>query len=380
MKIKGAVLREPGMKYSIETLELDPPKENEVLVKYTHTGYCHSDLHLLKGEIPIKMPLVAGHEGAGVVEAVGPGVTTVQKGDHVGVTWMVPCGHCPNCRRGKGNICTTSFSYFLEGMLLDGTSRIRDAKGDVVRHGNFVSCFSTHSVVPERAVIPMPKEFPLEQAALMGCCVPTGWGSVFNTAAFPPGSPVAVYCLGGVGLNILRAAAMRHAYPLIAVDIEGSKRELAMEFGATHFIDSSKEDPVPAIQLLTGGEKMDDGTIMGGGAEYVFEAKGDPGAIIQAYWSTSIGGELIILGITPHDQTTDLSLMLLPLHQKTIKGNLYGAISTHDDIPRLVNMAMNHDLKLDKLITDRFKLEEINDVAEAMDKRQIKGRWVCEID
>jgi S-(hydroxymethyl)glutathione dehydrogenase/alcohol dehydrogenase len=265
-------------------------------------------------------------------------------------------------------------------MLLDGTSRIRDAKGDVVRHGNFVSCFSTHSVVPERAVIPMPKEFPLEQAALMGCCVPTGWGSVFNTAAFSPGSPVAVYCLGGVGLNVLRAAAMRHAYPLIAVDIEGSKRELAMEFGATHFIDSSKEDPVPAIQLLTGGVKMDDGTIMGGGAEYVFEVKGDPGSIIQAYWSTSIGGELIVLGITPHDQTTDLSLMLLPLHQKTIKGNLYGAISTHDDIPRLVKMAMNHDLKLDKLITDKFKLEDINDVAEAMDKRQIKGRWICEID
>jgi Zn-dependent alcohol dehydrogenase len=179
---------------------------------------------------------------------------------------------------------------------------------------------------------------------------------------------------------VLRAAALRHAYPLIAVDIEGSKRDIAMEFGATHFIDSSKEDPVPAIQLLTGGVKMPDGTIMGGGAEYVFEVKGDPGAIIQAYWSTSIGGELIVIGVSPHDQTTNLPLMLLPLHQKTIKGNLYGSISTHDDIPRLVNMAMQHDLKLDKLITERFKLEDINDVAEAMDKRQIKGRWICDID
>ena len=125
---------------------------------------------------------------------------------------------------------------------------------------------------------------------------------------------------------------------------------------------------------------MPDGTIMGGGADYVFEAKGDPGSIIQAYWSTSIGGNLIIVGITPHDQTTNLPLMLLPLHQKSIKGNLYGSISTHDDIPRLVKAAMKNDLKLDKLITNHFKMEDINDVAEAMDKRQIQGRWVCEID
>jgi S-(hydroxymethyl)glutathione dehydrogenase/alcohol dehydrogenase len=380
MKIKGAVLREAKKPYSIETLELAPPKANEVLIKYTHTGFCHSDLHLQKGEIPIKMPLVAGHEGAGIVEAIGPGVTAVKVGDHVGVTWMIACGHCYNCRRGLGNICTTSFNFFTEGMLLDNTSRIRDQNGDMVRHGNFVSCFSTHSVVPELAVIPMPKEFPLEQAALMGCCVPTGWGSVFNSAKVMPGDSVAVYCIGGVGLNVVRAAAMRFAKPLIAVDIEGSKRDIAMEFGATHFIDSSKEDPVPAIQLLTGGQKMPDGTIAGGGAQFVFEVKGDPGAIIQAYWSTAIGGTVVVVGITPFDKTTDLPLMLMPLHQKTIKGNLYGSISTHDDIPRLVHMAMKNDLRLDKLITNKFKLEQINEVAQAMDKRQIKGRWVCEID
>ena len=380
MKIKGAVLREPNKPYSIETLELDPPKEHEVLVKYTHTGYCHSDLHLQLGEIPIALPLVAGHEGAGVVEDVGPGVTKVQKGDHVGVTWMIPCGKCPQCLRGMGNICSGNFPAFLEGMLLDGTSRIKDKDGNMVRHGNFVSCFSTHSIVPEDGVIPMPKEFPLEHAALMGCCVPTGWGTVCNTADVQPGDSVVVYGLGGVGINCLRAAVLRQANPVIAVDLEGSKEGLAKEFGATHFIDSSKEDPVPAIQLLTGGMKMEDGTIMGGGADIVIEAIGDPGAQIQAYWSTGIGGKVVAPGITPHDQTTNLPLMLLPLHQKSILGNLYGSISTHIDIPRLVNLAKTGNLKLDKLVTKKFKMEEINDVAKAMEKREIQGRWVCEID
>lgn len=214
----------------------------------------------------------------------------------------------------------------------------------------------------------------------MGCCVPTGWGAVTNTAKVEPGDSVVVYCLGGVGLNILRAAFLRQANPIIAVDLEGSKEDLAMEFGATHFIDNSKEDPVPKIQMLTGGVKNDEGLIEGGGADIVFEAKGDPGAIVQAWWSTNLGGKLVVVGVTPHDETTNLPLQLLPLHQKSILGTLYGSISTHIDIPRLVQMAMNKDLKLDKLITKKFKLEDLNDVAEAMDKRQIRGRWVCAFD
>jgi S-(hydroxymethyl)glutathione dehydrogenase/alcohol dehydrogenase len=249
-----------------------------------------------------------------------------------------------------------------------------------VRHGTFVSCFSNYSVVPETGVIPVPKEFPLEYAALMGCCVPTGWGTVTNTAKVQPGDSVAIWGLGGVGLNILRASVLRHANPVVAVDLEGGKEAIAREFGATHFIDNSKEDPVPIIQMLTGGVKSPDGTIMGGGVDFAFEAIGDPGAIIQAWWSTTIGGKLIVPGITPYDQTTNIPLMLLPLHQKSILGTLYGSISTHLDIPRMVNMAMQDDLKLDKLITKKFKLEQINDVADAMYKRQIQGRWVCAFD
>lgn len=380
MKIKSAVLREPNKPLTIEELELAPPKDKEVLVKTAFTGFCHSDLHLMLGEIPIALPLAIGHEMSGVVEDVGPGVTKVKKGDHVVGTWMIPCGECPQCRRGMGNICSGNFGAFLGGMLLDGTSRLTDRKGEMVRHGNFVSGFSNYTVLPENGAIPLPKEFPLDQACFMGCCVPTGWGSVFNTAQIKPGDSVVVYGLGGVGLNCLRAAVMQHANPVIAVDLEGSKRSLALEFGATHFVDSSKEDPVPFILTLTGGVQVEGGMWMGGGVDVAFEAIGDPGAIIQAYWSTGIGGKVVIPGITPHDQPTNLPLMLLPLHQKSILGNLYGSISTHVDIPRLVNMAMKEDLKLDKLISKKFKLEQINDVADAMVKRQIQGRWVCAWD
>ncbi len=337
MKIKGVVLREPKKPYTIEEMELEPPKEHEVLVRYAYSGYCHSDLHLQLGEIPIAVPLAAGHEGAGVVEAIGPGVTSVKKGDHVAVTWMIPCGVCPQCRRGMGNVCGGNFGNFLQGMLLDGSSRIKDKKGQMIRHGNFVSTFSNYSVVPETGVIPMPKQFPLQFAALMGCCVPTGWGTVCNTAKVQPGDAVAVWGLGGVGLNVLRACVMQHAYPIFAIDLEESKASLAKEFGATQFICNSKEDPVPIILKATGGVQTPDGMWMGGGVNYAFEAIGDPGAIIQAWWSTCIAGRVIVPGITPFDQTTNLPLMLLPLHQKAIMGNLYGSISTHLDIPRYVD-------------------------------------------
>ena len=369
MKIKAAVLREVNQPYSIEELELEPPKEKEALIRYVYTGYCHSDLSNLLGNVQMMLPLVAGHEAAGIVEEVGPGCTKLKKGDHVVATWMVPCGECSNCRKGMGNLCTGSFDYFLEGMLLDGTSRIRDMKGQMVRHGNFVSGFSNYTVAPEDGLIPIPKDFPLEYACLMGCCIPTGWGSVTNCANVQPGDKVVIYGIGGVGLNILRASVLRHADPIIVVDIEESKEDLAKEFGATHFICNQKDDPVPRIQEITGG-----------GANFVFEAIGDPGAILQAYWSLGKGGSLIIPGITPHDQTTNLPLQVLPFDQKSILGTLYGMISTHVDIPKLIDMAMTHDLKLDKLVTNTFKLEDINDVAEKLHKRQIRGRWVCAWD
>jgi len=369
VKIKGAVVREAGKPYCIEELELDAPKEKEAFVRYVYSGYCHSDLSDQRGRIPMEMPVAAGHECAGVVEEVGPGCTRVKKGDHVVGTWVAPCGECTMCRTGNTVQCTGTSKYFMEGMMLDGTSRIRDKNGRMVRHGLFVSAFSNYSVVPEVALVPIRKDFPLEYACLMGCSFPTGWGAVTNAAKVRPGESVAIWGMGGVGLNILRAAVLHFANPVIAVDLEESKRDLAMEFGATHFICNADEDPVPKIQELTGG-----------GVDVAFEAVGDPGAIVQAYWATGPMGKVCVTGITPFDTTTNIATTWMPFSQKSVFGQLYGKITTYVDIPKYVDMAMTHDLKLDKLVTKKFKLEEINDVAEKMEKRQTRGRWLLAWD
>ncbi len=369
MKIKAAVFREARKPNSIEERELEPPKAKEVLVKWAYTGYCATDLHIVLGDLPFTPPFVAGDEAAGIVEEVGLGVTKLKKGDHVVASWMAPCGECPQCLKGLGHLCTGNALYFGEGLMLDGTSRIKDKEGRMVRHSFFVSGFADYGVVPEISAIPVKKDFPLEYACLMGCCIPTGWGSVLNTANIQPRDSVAVFGLGGIGLNVLRACVLRQAYPVIAVDIEENREDLAREFGATHFICNSKEDPVPRIQEITSG-----------GAQFAFEAVGDPGAIIQAWWSLAMRGKLIVPGMTPFDETTNLPLFLLAVHEKSIVGSLYGSMCADIDIPRLVDLAAHHDLKLDKLVTNRFTLEQINDVAEKMHKRQILGRWVLAWD
>jgi S-(hydroxymethyl)glutathione dehydrogenase / alcohol dehydrogenase len=366
MKIEAAVLREFNKPLSIEKLELDPPKKGEVLIKHHYTGFCHTDLHQMLGELNVGLPMVIGHETAGVIEDVGPGVNKVKIGDHVVSNFIVACGKCPECLKGLSNLCSGNLNSFLEGSMLDGTSRLRDKNGGYIKHGLYVSGFATHGIMPEEGVVPIRKDMPLEQACLMACCVPTGWGTVANIANVKPGDSVVVYGLGGVGLNVLRAAALRQANPLIAVDLEAEREKMAFDFGATHFINSSKEDPVTRIK-----------DIVGSGADIVFEVIGDPGAIIQAYWSTGKAGKLVIAGVTPQEETTNLPLFRLPSHQLSILGGLYGSIATHTDIPKLIDLSMRGDLKIDQLITKIFKLHEINDVAEAMIKRQITGRWVC---
>jgi S-(hydroxymethyl)glutathione dehydrogenase/alcohol dehydrogenase len=366
MKIKAAVLRDYGKPVSIEEIELAPPKEHEVLVKTAYTGYCHSDYSFIIGALKFPIPLVLGHEASGVVEAVGPGVTSVKKGDHVVAAWMCPCGHCPECTSGNGHICRTSHEIHAAGTLMDGTSRLTDAKGKRLNHQTFVSGFAEYMVIPEIGAIKIRDDMPLDQACFLGCCVPTGFGAVYNAAGVKPGDSVAIWGMGGIGLNVVRGAKLRSAYPIIAIDLEGSKETIAREFGATHFINSSKKDPVPIVQELTGG-----------GAKFCFEAIGDSGAITQASWSLGLGGQLTQIGLTREEEMTGLPLVFTPIHCKSVVGTLYGNIRTHEDIPTFADMAMNGDFELDKLISKKFKVEEINEVGEAMEKRQIIGRWVC---
>jgi len=381
MKIKAAVLREYKKPVSIETLDLEAPQANEVLVKYVHTGFCNSDLHMMEGAFgPVPLPLVIGHEVGGVVEKVGPGVQNVKKGDRVIVPWLVSCGECPECLRGKSNICRRAFYPSLQGTLFSGGLRMKDKDGAPVRYQTFVSGFATHQVVDARGLIHVHDEMPLDQACLMGCCVPTAWGAVTNKANVQPGDSVVVYGAGGVGLMVIRAAALRQANPLIVVDLEGSKEKMAREFGATHFINNSEEDPVPKILKLTGGVLMDDGEFMGGGGDVVFEVIGNSGAYVQAFWSLGMSGKLVAVGIIPYDETFALPQTFLTFHDKSVLGSLYGSISTHLDIPRYSEIAVRGDMMLDKLVTNHFKLEDINEVADALRKREIQGRWVCDLD
>jgi len=369
VKIKGAVLREANKPYTFEELELDAPHANEVLVKWVYTGYCHSDLSNLKGRTMMAMPLVAGHECAGIVEAIGEGVTRVKKGDHVVGTWMVPCGHCPECRRGMGNICSGNFQPFVSGTMLDGTTRIKDANGAPVLHGNFLSGYSDYTVVPEGGVVPIRKDMPLDWACLMSCCIPTGWGTVTKAANVQPEDRVAIWGLGGVGQNVLRAAKARGADPLIVVDLEESRREKALALGASHFICNAQEDPIPIIQDLTGG-----------GVDFAFEAAGQVGATEQAWWALRPAGKLMMVGIIPQHELAKLPLAFSVFHQKSVIGTLYGAVSVQDDIPKLVDMAMKGELMINTIIDGYFELGELNDIADRMEARQLGGRWVCKID
>lgn len=369
MRMRAAVVRECGKPISVEEVELAPPKEKEVLVKTKFTGYCHSDWCVAAGVITPQLPVVIGHESSGIVEAVGSGVTTVKKGDHVVATWMIACGSCPQCRSGRGHICSTSHATHAKGGLWDGTSRLTDSKGEELHHFVFVSGLAEYMVLPEQAAVKVPDGLPLDQACVIGCCMPTGFGSVTNVAEVKPGDSVAIWGMGGVGLNAVQGAKLRGAYPIIGVDIEGSKEAIAREFGVTHFINNSKEDPVPKIMELTGGS----------GVDYVFEIIGDPGAALQAYWALAIGGRFIQVGSV--SELVPLPLGFAALHNKYVLGTLYGNVRSREDLSKYMDMIARGDyISMGKLITKRFKLDEINDVHQAMTEHRIVGRWVCEFE
>ena len=369
MKMKAAVLRECNEPLSVEQVNLDSPKENEVLVKSAYTALCHSDLSMMTGDTPFPMPLVVGHEVSGIVESVGSGVTRVKKGDHVVAVWMFPCWQCPQCRSGRPHICKMTTELNEAGGLADKTSRLTDTEGNRLNHELLVAGFAEYMVLPVEGVVKIREDLPLDQACFLGCCMPTGFGAVYNGAAVKPGESVAIWGMGGVGLNAVNGARLRNADPIIGIDINKNKETIARKFGATHFIDCSKDDPVPIVQELTDG-----------GADYCFEVIGDPGAITQAYWALGIGSKLITVGLTPMEAMTELPLAFNPLHCKVIEGILYGNVQPHRDIPKFANMAMKGMLQLDQLIGKRFKIGEINDAVEAMKNNRIIGRWICEWD
>ena len=355
--MKAAVLYEKFQPLVIENLELEGPKEHEVLVKLTASGVCHSDLHYMKGDREHPMPVVLGHEGAGIVEEIGPGVTYAQPGDHVVLSFVPTCGRCSYCVKGRQHLCESR--YQLRGNMLDGTTRLRNGSQEV-HHFNGLSTFGEYAVVPEDSLVKIREDAPMDRMALIGCGVATGVGSVINTAKVKPGSSVVVIGAGGVGLNVIQGAVLAGAEAIIAVDIYGNKLENALQFGATHMVDASGEDVLERVKDITRGEM----------ADYAFEVIGSTDAINQALATTKRGGTTVVVGVTPTGAELKIDPDFLHL-DRILMGCTYGSCYPRADMPMLIDLYMARRLKLDELISATLKLEDINSAFEALDQGEV---------
>jgi S-(hydroxymethyl)glutathione dehydrogenase/alcohol dehydrogenase len=351
MKSK-AVVAHALNKLSVETVDIDEPKAGEVLVKIGATGVCHSDLSVLNGTIPMPLPMVLGHEGAGVVVKVGAGVTNVAAGDHVVLSFVPSCGQCFFCERGEHHFCSAGIP---NGMMLDGTARVHLGGKDLATM-QFLGCMSEYSVVPSISVVKIDKNLPFEQAALVGCGVMTGVGAAIKTAGVTPGSTVAVFGCGGVGLSVIQGARISGAKTIIGVDLNEDKLSLAKEFGATHTVNASS-DPVGPVRAITGGV----------GVDYSFEVIGIPAVMSQAYASARRGGTVCIVGLGRITESFPLNAMLASVEGKKTIGSFYGNANFRVDMPMLLDLYKAGKLDLDRMITKTYG---IDDAAKAFEDLQ----------
>ncbi len=364
MKTRAAVLYAPGESIRVEEVELDPPKEHEVQVKIAAAGVCHSDYHMVTGELPGYMPMALGHEGAGIVEEVGPGVTICKPGDHVVLTFIPSCGTCRYCVSGHTNLCNKG-AGILMGPQLDGTFRMHSESGQDVGQLCVISTFSERTVVPDMSVVPIADYYPLNRAVLVGCGVPTGVGAVTHRAKVVPGSTVMVIGCGGIGSNVIQGAALAGARMVIAVDVVDFKLEKAREFGATHTVNAKNQDVVQVVKDLTWGE----------GVDYAFEAIATPATIGQAYACTAKNGTVVVIGLTSYTaESIPIPPLDLVLFQKTLMGTLYGDSQPRNDIPNLLQLYGAGKLKLDELVTRTYTLDQINEAyADMLAGKNIRG-------
>ncbi|MBS1718212.1 MAG: Zn-dependent alcohol dehydrogenase [Armatimonadetes bacterium] len=349
MKIKAAVLFAPQTPFKMETLDLQGPQKGEVLVKMEAAGVCHSDWHLVTGDSKHPMPLVAGHEGAGIVAALGEGVTGLKVGDKVSLNWANYCGECYYCKRGRPGLCETFFKTNKAGFMPDGTSRL-SLNGEPVRQYCALACFADHAVVPRSSCVKMPDAVPSSVAAAIGCAVTTGVGSVLNTAQVEPDASIAVFGAGGVGLCTVMGAKLAGARSIIAIDPLESRLEAAKSFGATHGLQPS-DSVIDQIFEITEGR----------GADYVFEAAGSSAVQELAIKAARRGGTVVFSGLSPVDSTFPLSGALLVRQEKAVMGSYYGTAIPHEDFPKFGDLYLKGQLPIDRLITRSYPLEQINE-------------------
>ena len=346
MKTKAAVLYEAGQPAVIEEITLDPPQQGEILVRMEAAGVCHSDMHVRDGFIPEPLPIVLGHEGTGVVVEIGTGVSGLRPGDRVVLTLVPACGTCYFCRKGEPHMCSTSGKMASQGVLRDGTSRMHIGSRPL-HHFNSVSCFSEYTVVPQEGAVKIAADVPLEVAALLGCAVVTGVGAVERTAQVRPGDSVAVIGCGGVGLNVIQAASLSGAYPVIAIDIRQEKIELAKNFGASHGVNSREQDAAAVIQEITQY-----------GVDWAFEVLGNPRTIEQAWGLIRPGGTVVVVGLSPKGSRVSLPAFDF-ISEKNIRGCFYGSTHFHADVPDILKRIQAGRMRTEGMVSHSVPLEEL---------------------
>ncbi|HWM21579.1 MAG TPA: NDMA-dependent alcohol dehydrogenase [Ilumatobacteraceae bacterium] len=370
MKTKAAILWEVNTPWSVEEIELDPPGAGEVLVKLAASGMCHSDEHLVTGDLPFALPIIGGHEGAGVVEEIGEGVSWLAPGDHVVFGFIPSCGRCVSCSTGHQNLCDLGAAMGVGMQIADGTAR-HHAQGKDLALMCLLGTFSHHTVVNEASCIKIEKDVPLERACLLGCGVVTGWGSSVYAAQVAPGDIVAVVGIGGIGANAIQGARLAGAKQIWAIDPLEFKREKAMEFGATHTAPSMAE----ALPLITDSSwgTMANKVIMTMGV-------GSGAVLAEALALTAKRGRVVVTNIHPAAElSASVSLLDLTLFEKQIVGSLFGSGNPRADIPKLLNLYRDGQLDLDGLVTNTYTLDGVNDGYDAMRKGEnIRGVMVYE--
>jgi S-(hydroxymethyl)glutathione dehydrogenase/alcohol dehydrogenase len=340
----------------VEEVKLLDPRPHEVLVRLKATGICHSDVMVVKGTMPVPMPVILGHEGAGIVEAVGADVTGVKVGDHVVLSWAPYCGDCFYCQNNQLNLCESYAPRVLDGVLLDGTTRLRTLNDAEIKHYSFLSTFAEMTVVPETCCIVVDREVDFAPASLVGCAVATGIGAAVNTAKVRPGSTVAVIGTGGVGLNVIQGAALCGAEKIIAIDINPAKEALARRFGATHFLLASDEGLSEALKAESRGL----------GADYVFESAGRASTMELAFQLARRGGQVVYIGVANSTDKVALPATQLTRTEKHITGSFYGGANPRRDFPMIIDLYKRGKIKLDELVGPHHPLHEINEAIAVM--------------
>jgi S-(hydroxymethyl)glutathione dehydrogenase/alcohol dehydrogenase len=360
MKTKAAVMYRNNALFEIEELDLREPSQGEILVEMKATGICRTDQHVIEGSTANPLPAVLGHEGAGVVKAVGPGVQTVKEGDHVITVWMPSCGKCQPCRSGLGHLCVRG-AHLFDGYMLDGKTRF-SKNGKKIHHCMFLSAFSKYIVIPEEAGVVIDKDVRLDRVCLLGCALTSGFGAATKTAKVEAGSNAAVFGFGGIGAGVLNGLIQSGANMIIVIDPNDWKEEVAKKMGATHFFNPRKTDPVKEILDLTWGV----------GVDYAFECWGDVKVEAQCFNAIRNKGKAIFLGAPDQaDNAIPINAFQFCNNEKIIMGSLYGSCVPLVDVPKFVSLHKKGKFDLDTVVTKTFRLEEINRGFDAMKNGEV---------